>query len=86
MKAPRLVISIYIVALVQLLTAWLGFSVSRDYLIEPPMPDIGLRDWHLFDRAIAEGYEHAQEMIQKHGVPLTHVWNETALHNREAVA
>jgi NTE family protein len=59
---------------------------QADYLFEPPLPDIGLRDWHLFDRAIAEGYEHAQDMIQKHGVPLTHVWNETALSHREAVA
>lgn len=36
MKPTRLVVSIYLVALVQLLTAWLGFSISRDYLIEPP--------------------------------------------------
>ena len=36
MKPTRLVVSIYLVALVQLLTAWLGFSVSRDYLVEPP--------------------------------------------------
>ncbi|HWO12113.1 MAG TPA: HAMP domain-containing sensor histidine kinase [Polyangiaceae bacterium] len=36
MKPTRLVISIYLVALVQVLTAWLGFSVSRDYMVEPP--------------------------------------------------
>jgi two-component system, OmpR family, sensor kinase len=36
MKPTRLVVSIYLVALVQLLTAWLGFSISRDYLVEPP--------------------------------------------------
>jgi two-component system OmpR family sensor kinase len=36
MKPTRLVVSIYLVALVQLLTAWLGFSISRDYLAEPP--------------------------------------------------
>lgn len=36
MKPTRLVVSIYLVALVQLLAAWLGFAVSRDYLIEPP--------------------------------------------------
>jgi signal transduction histidine kinase len=36
MKPTRLVVSIYLVALVQLLTAWLGFSVTRDYLVEPP--------------------------------------------------
>ena len=32
---------------------------QADYLFEPPLPDIGLRDWKKFDRAIAEGYEHA---------------------------
>ena len=47
-----------------------------DYMFEPPLPDIGLRDWKKFDRAIAEGYEHAQMMIEKHGVPLTDVWAE----------
>jgi NTE family protein len=61
-----------------------------DYLFEPPLPDIGLRDWQSFDRAIAEGYAHAQTMIEKKGVPLTNVWSEgpaVALHQpREAVA
>jgi signal transduction histidine kinase len=47
MKSPRLVISIYVVALVQLLTAWLGFSVSQDYLIEPPGRQ-GLGGWEVF--------------------------------------
>ena len=32
---------------------------QADYLFEPPLPDIGLRDWKSFDQAIAEGYEHA---------------------------
>ncbi len=62
---------------------------QADYLFEPPLPDIGLRDWRSFDRAIAEGYEHAQAMIEKNGVPLTDVWSEgpaVALHQREAVA
>jgi two-component system, OmpR family, sensor kinase len=36
MKPTRLVVSIYLVALVQLITAWLGFSISRDYLTESP--------------------------------------------------
>jgi signal transduction histidine kinase len=36
MKPTRLVVSIYLVALVQLITAWLGFSISRDYLGESP--------------------------------------------------
>jgi NTE family protein len=62
---------------------------QADYLFEPPLPDIGLRDWRSFDRAIAEGYEHAQAMIEKNGVPLTDVWSEgpaVALHQHEAVA
>ena len=36
MKPSRLVVSIYLVALVQLITAWFGFSISRDYLSESP--------------------------------------------------
>ena len=40
-----------------------------DYLFEPPLPDIGLRDWKSFDRAIAEGYEHAIATIDKKGIP-----------------
>ena len=44
-----------------------------DYLIEPPMPDIGLRDWKKFDRAIQEGYDTARACIEKNGIPLTHV-------------
>jgi NTE family protein len=62
---------------------------QADYLFEPPLPDIGLRDWRSFDRAIAEGYEHAQAMIEKNGVPLTDVWSDgpaVALHQHEAVA
>jgi NTE family protein len=49
---------------------------QADYLFEPPMPDIGLRDWKMFDRAIAEGYAHAQAMIEKHGLPLTDTWSD----------
>jgi len=62
---------------------------QADYLFEPALPDIGLRDWRSFDRAIAEGYEHAQAMIEKNGVPLTDVWSDgpaVALHQHEAVA
>jgi NTE family protein len=62
---------------------------QADYLFEPTLPDIGLRDWRSFDRAIAEGYEHALAMIEKNGVPLTDVWSEgpaVALHQHEAVA
>ena len=44
-----------------------------DFLIEPPMPDIGLRDWKKFDLAISQGYDTARACIEKNGVPLTHV-------------
>jgi NTE family protein len=40
-----------------------------DYLFEPPLLGLGLRDWKGFDRAIAEGYEHALAMIEKNGIP-----------------
>jgi NTE family protein len=49
---------------------------QADYLYEPPLPGIGLRDWGAFDRAVQEGYEHTMQMIEKHGVPLTDVWSE----------
>jgi NTE family protein len=49
---------------------------QADYLIEPPMPSIGLRDWKKFDQAIREGYETAIAFIEKNGVPLTHVWSD----------
>ncbi|HVV27906.1 MAG TPA: patatin-like phospholipase family protein [Rhizomicrobium sp.] len=47
-----------------------------DYLIEPPMPDIGLRDWKKFDAAIRQGYETARACIERDGVPLTQVMSE----------
>jgi NTE family protein len=43
-----------------------------DYLIEPPLPDIQLRDWKKFDKAIQEGYDTARACIEKNGIPLTH--------------
>ena len=49
---------------------------QADFLFEPPLEDVGLRDWRAFDRAIAEGYAHATVMIERHGVPLTDVWTE----------
>jgi NTE family protein len=49
---------------------------QADYILEPPLVGIGLRDWKAFDRAIKEGYEHAAEMIEKKGVPLTEFWSE----------
>jgi len=49
---------------------------QADYLFEPPLEGVGLRDWQAFDRAIAEGYAHARVMIEQHGVPLTDTWTE----------
>jgi len=40
-----------------------------DYLIEPPMPSIGLRDWKKFDQAVQEGYDAARACIAKHPLP-----------------
>jgi len=45
---------------------------QADYLIEPPMPGIGLRDWKKFDAAIQDGYDTARAAIEKTGLPLTH--------------
>ena len=49
---------------------------QADYLIEPPMPDIGLRDWKKFDQAIQEGYDAAWASIEKNGAPLTTIGAE----------
>ncbi len=49
---------------------------QANYMFEPPLAGVGLRDWRAFDRCIAEGYEHALRMIEQHGVPLTEVWSE----------
>lgn len=49
---------------------------QADFLFEPPMPQIGIRDWHALDRAIEESYAHARERIEQHGVPLSDVWTE----------
>jgi NTE family protein len=50
---------------------------QADYLIEPPMPGIGLRDWKKFDDAIQQGYDTARAMIDKIGAPLTFRPGET---------
>jgi len=49
---------------------------QADLLFEPPLPDIGLRDWKSLDRAIAEGYAHAMMVIEQRGVPLSNQWTE----------
>ena len=51
-----------------------------DYLIEPPMPDIQLRDWKKFDKAIQEGYDTARACIEKNGIPLTHSAGDGSAH------
>ena len=42
-----------------------------DYLIEPPLPTIGLGDWKKFDQAIQEGYDATRACLEKNPVPLT---------------
>lgn len=49
---------------------------QADFLYEPLLPDMNPLDFKLFDRAIAEGYAHASEMIDRHGVPLTEIWSD----------
>jgi NTE family protein len=49
---------------------------QADLLFEPPLPEIGLRDWHALEQAIAEGYAHARMRIDQHGVPLCDLWAE----------
>jgi len=49
---------------------------QANYMFEPPLVGVGLRDWRAFDRCIAEGYEHALRRIEEHGVPLTDVWSD----------
>jgi NTE family protein len=49
---------------------------QADFLFEPPLPEIGLRDWKSLDRAIAEGYAHARLRIEQHGIPLSDVWSD----------
>lgn len=51
---------------------------QANYLFEPPLEDVGLRDWHAFDRAVAEGYAHAMSVMEKRGVPFGHIWAEPA--------
>jgi NTE family protein len=40
-----------------------------DYLIEPPLPAIGMRDWSRFDQAVQEGYDAARAAMDKKPVP-----------------
>ena len=47
---------------------------QADFLYEPPLEGVGMRDWQAFERAIAQGYAHAMLEIEKHGVPLSDSW------------
>jgi NTE family protein len=46
-----------------------------DFLYEPPLEGIGMRDWKAFDHAIEQGYAYTMREIQKHGVPLSDAWS-----------
>lgn len=41
---------------------------QADLLFDPPLLGVGLRSWQAFDRAVAEGYAHASEIIAAHGI------------------
>jgi NTE family protein len=62
---------------------------QADFLFEPPLEDVGLRDWKFFDRAVAEGYAHAMNLIEKKGVPFQELWSAgappLAIEHRETV-
>jgi hypothetical protein len=45
-----------------------------DFLYQPPLEGIGMRDWKLFERAIAQGYAYTMLQIEKQGVPLSDSW------------
>jgi NTE family protein len=47
---------------------------QADFLFEPPLDGIGMRDWKSFERTIDQGYAHAMLQIEKRGVPLSDVW------------
>jgi NTE family protein len=47
---------------------------QADFLFEPPLDGVGMRDWKSFEQTIAQGYSHAMLEIEKHGVPLSDTW------------
>lgn len=49
---------------------------QADFLFEPPLDGISMRDWHAFDQAVAQGYAHALLTIEKQGVPLSDTWTD----------
>lgn len=47
---------------------------KADFLFEPPLEGISMRDWRSYEQAIAQGYAHALLMIEQRGVPLSDTW------------
>jgi NTE family protein len=47
---------------------------QADFLFEPPLEGIGMRDFRAFHRAIDQGYAHAMLQIERQGVPLSDSW------------
>jgi NTE family protein len=47
---------------------------QADFLFEPPLDGVGMRDWKSFEQIIAQGYAHAMLEIEKHGVPFSDSW------------
>ena len=50
-----------------------------DLLFDPPLIGVGLRSWQAFDRAVAEGYAHAAELIELHGADAL-LWGKADAH------
>jgi len=46
-----------------------------DFLYEPPLEGIEMRDWKAFERSIEQGYAYTMLEIQKHGIPLSDSWS-----------
>lgn len=48
---------------------------EADLLFEPPLEGLNPLDWKAFDRAVAEGYEHAARLIDQRGIPQASLWH-----------
>ena len=44
---------------------------QADFLFEPPLEGVGMKDWKAFERIIEKGYAHAMLQIERRGVPLS---------------
>jgi len=45
-----------------------------DFLYEPPLEGIGMRDWNCSSVRLAQGYAYTMLQIEKQGVPLSESW------------